>query len=484
MNKAFSTIRDITQGVRTRSFSAVEVCDAYLARIDTYDATIGAYLHRAHEAARRQAQDIDTRIKSGEDVGPLAGVPVAVKDNILVRGMPATAGSEILEGYRAVYDATAVRRLREAGAVILGKTNLDEFGMGASTEHSAFAKTVNPWDVTRVPGGSSGGSAAAVAMSMACVALGTDTGGSIRQPSSFCGVTGLRPSYGRVSRYGDIAMTSSIDQIGPIARSAEDAERVFRVICGRDPLDATTVEHPHEAPHASSSLKGVRIGIPKEFFPSEMDPGVAQKVREAAKTLEKLGASLVDVSLPLTPYALAVYYLTVTAEASSNLARYDGIRFPAALPRKGKLWDLISSHRGALFGEEVKRRIILGTFTLSHGYYDQYYLQAQKVRALMKKQYVSIFRDVDILLTPTAPTTAFMMGEKFEDPLMMYLADIFTAPAGITDVPAMSLPCGSIDRLPVGVQLMAAPFSEGTLFQVAQSYQENTDWHEATPQID
>lgn len=467
------SVKAVREGLVQKKFSARELVEAYVKRIEATDEKIGAFLTVTADLAKEQAKQVDALVASGRELPSLAGVPVAVKDNILVQGVNATAGSKILESYVAAYDATVVERLRKAGAIILGKTNLDEFGMGASTENSAFKITKNPVDPKCVPGGSSGGSTAAVATNEALVALGTDTGGSSRQPASFCGVVGLKPTYGRVSRSGVIAMTSSLDQVGSIARSVEDAAAVYGAIAGHDSRDATTINQPVDSPKWKKSLKGVRIGVAKEFFVEGLDPEVESNVRKAIERLEGLGAKIVELSLPHTHYSLPVYYVTVTSEVSSNLARYDGIRYGASATA-GNLFGVYTKTRARGFGPEAKRRIILGTFALSAGYADKYYKKAQLLRQLIREEYAKAFEKVDCLVGPTTPTPAFAIGEKVDDPLTMYLADVLTVPANIAGLCAISVPCGeNPNGLPIGLQFIGRPFGEAELLSIARVYEEN-----------
>lgn len=450
--------------------------DALLDKIAGEDEGIGAFLDVHVERARAAALASDKRYAEGESLGPLDGVPVAVKDNILVHGTATTAGSKVLEGYTASFDATVIDRLKKVGAVILGKTNMDEFAMGSSTEHSAYQKTRNPQDTTRVPGGSSGGSAAAVAASFVPLAIGSDTGGSVRQPAAFCGVVGMKPTYGRVSRSGLIAMASSLDQIGPFARTVEDAELLFDTIAGYDSKDATT-HHEITERAEDIDMSSLRIGLPKEYFGEGLDPRIRAEVERAVETLKAQGATIEEVSLPNTPHALAVYYIIMPAEASSNLARFDGVRYKNSTldleAFAGDFWDVYFTTKRDFFGAEVKRRIMLGTFALSSGYYDAYYTKAQKVRALIKKDFDKAFANVDVLITPTVPTLPFRFGEKTDDPLAMYLEDIYTVSANLAGIPGISLPFGNIEEdgstFGVGVQILGPAFSEGKLFDVART---------------
>ncbi|HZY02848.1 MAG TPA: Asp-tRNA(Asn)/Glu-tRNA(Gln) amidotransferase subunit GatA [Anaeromyxobacteraceae bacterium] len=455
-----------------REASSREATEAALSRVKETDGKIGAFLAVAAERALEAARASDERRARGEVRSPLDGVPVAVKDIFLTRGIETTAGSRILQGFVPPYDATAVERLERAGAVVLGKLNMDEFAMGSSTENSAYKPGRNPYDLSRTPGGSSGGSAAAVAARQVFGALGTDTGGSIRQPASFCGVVGLKPTYGRVSRYGVIAFASSLDQVGPLARTVGDAALLLGAVAGHDPRDMTS--SPRPVPDYLAGIeggaRGLRVGVPREWLQSGVEPGVERAVREGLETLRRLGASLVEVSLPHTRYAVAAYYLIAPAEASSNLARYDGVRFGLSV-RGGSLRDMYGRTRDRGFGPEPKRRIMLGTYALSAGYYDAYYLRAQKVRTLIRRDFDRAFESCDLVAGPVSPTVAFRLGEKVGDPLQMYLADIFTIPCNLAALPGLSLPCGMHpgERLPVGLQLVGRPFDEATLFRAARA---------------
>ena len=479
------SLNEMQTGLRERRFSSRELVRAALERIAQLDPQLHAFLHIAAQAAMAQAEAAD-RVEGGGE-GPLNGIPIAIKDVLAVAGMPATAGSKILEGFMPVYTATAVKRLQGAGAILVGKTNTDEFAMGSSTENSAYGVTHNPWDTSRVPGGSSGGSAVAVAARMVPAALGTDTGGSVRQPASFCGVTGLKPTYGRVSRYGLIAYGSSLDCVGLLARSAADAALIFEVIAGHDPLDATS--SPTEAPALALTgasdppLDGLRIGVPGEYFLEGMQAEVEAGVRAAITQLEALGAQVREISLPHSEYALPVYYILAPAEASANLARFDGIRYgPRA--QADSLREVFTRTRGARFGEEVLRRIMLGTYALSAGYYDAYYGQAQKVRTLIRDDFERAFEQVDLIACPSTPTTAFKIGAHEDDPLAMYLEDVFTLPASLAGIPGISFPVGfDGSGLPIGIQLLAAQFREGVLLRAAHAYQSATDWHLRRPGI-
>ncbi len=459
---------DLRACYRRGELSPSEVVDAVLRRIEAVEPQVRAYLYLDADAARREAAQWD-RAAGAEDAPPLAGVPVALKDNLCTRGVPTTAGSRILEGFRPPYDATVVTRLRRAGAIVLGKTNCDEFAMGSSTENSAFGPTRNPWDPDRVPGGSSGGSAAAVAAGEATLALGSDTGGSIREPGAFCGVVGLKPTYGRVSRYGLIAFASSLDQIGPLAQDVRDAALLLREIAGRDPADATSaeVEVPDYPTLLTGRVAGLRLGVVREFLEGGLDPGVADAVGEAIRALERSGARRVDVSLPHAPYALPAYYIVAPAEASSNLARYAGVLYGHRTAQATDLIGMYARTRNEGFGAEVKRRIMLGTYALSAGYYDAFYLRAQRVRELIRREFVQALEDVDVLVGPVSPTPAFPLGERVEDPLEMYLADVFTVPLNLAGLPGVSVPCGFAGDLPIGLQIAGRAFGEATVLNTA-----------------
>jgi aspartyl-tRNA(Asn)/glutamyl-tRNA(Gln) amidotransferase subunit A len=478
------TIRQAQAKLKSGEVSALELTEALIKRILAVDNQVKAYLTLIPDAARRAAQVADERRAAGEE-GSLLGIPLAIKDVICIQDVPTTCGSRILEDFIPPYDATVVQRLKAAGALILGKTNTDEFAMGSSTENSAFFTTHNPWDPTRVPGGSSGGSAAAVAAEMCLGALGSDTGGSVRQPAALCGVVGVKPSYGRVSRYGLVAFASSLDQIGTFARTVSDAATLLGVISGQDPRDSTCVDAP--VPDYAGTLKeetdlsGVRVGVPKEYFIPGMQTEVEAAVRGAIDRLSDLGAQVQAVSLPHTGYALPVYYLIAPAEASANLARYDGVRYGYRAYAKG-VKQVYRESRGTGFGAEVKRRVMLGTYALSAGYYDAYYLKAQKVRTLIKNDFDSAFQQVDVIAAPTTPTTAFRIGEKIDDPLEMYLADVFTLSMNLAGTCGLSLPCGFDEAgLPIGLQLMGPAFGEETVFRVAHAFELATDWHQRKP---
>lgn len=463
---------ELASRIASGEVSAREVVDAHLARVEALDDDIGSLLTRLPDEARSAADDVDAARRSGETLGPLAGVPVVVKDVLCTRGIPTTCASRILEGWRPPYDATVVARLRAAGAIMIGKANMDEFAMGSSTENSAFFPTRNPWDRTRVPGGSSGGSAAAVAAGFAPLALGTDTGGSIRQPASLCGVVGVKPTYGRVSRYGLVAFASSLDQVGPFARSVRDAAILLEAIWGHDPADSTSIPTPVESvlPTLDDGVSGLRVGIVSELTDVEgIQPEVRAAVDRAAALLESAGAKVGSVSLPSTVQALSAYYLIAPAEASSNLARFDGVRYGLRVDA-ANVATMNAATRAAGFGAEVKRRIMLGTYALSTGYYDAYYGQAQKVRTLIIQDFERAYEDFDVLLSPTSPTTAFPLGAKTEDPLSMYLSDVCTIPTNLAGAPAMSIPSGLDDAgLPIGVQILAPVLGEAVMFKVARA---------------
>ena len=480
-----ATAAEIRRRVAAREVSCEEVTRAHLDRIAAVEPGIDAFLVVAPDRALDAARRLDAALGKGEAPPPLAGVPLAVKDVLHVPGLPTTCGSRMLEGYAPPFGATAVLRLEAAGAIVVGKTNMDEFAMGSSTENSAYKVTRNPWDVARVPGGSSGGSAAAVAARMAPLALGTDTGGSIRQPAAFCGVVGLKPTWGRVSRYGLVAFASSLDQAGPFARTVEDVALASSALFGPDPLDATSAPEtvPDFAEALAQGASGLRVGVPWAFLADGVEAETMARFRESLADLEGAGATVVEVALPHLPHAIATYYLVATAEASSNLARYDGVRYGRRAPGSHDLTGLYGQTRDLGFGAEVKRRIILGTFALSSGYYDAYYLRAQKVRTLIRRDFEAALGACDVIATPTTPTPAFRLGEKTGDPLQMYLADIFTVPANLAGLPALSLPCGLAGGLPVGLQLLGRSFDEATLLRAGAAYQRATHHHELAPPV-
>lgn len=498
---AFEAARLLREG----QISSLELTRAVLDRIERVDGKIHAYLTVTREHALAAAMSADEEIAAARanpnrnlaESRPLLGVPMSVKDVISTKGVRTTAGSRILENFLPVFDATVVRKLHTAGAVLIGKTNPDEFAMGSSTENSGYGVTANPWDLSRVPGGSSGGSAAAIAANEAIFALGTDTGGSTRQPASLCGIVGVRPSYGRVSRWGVIAFASSLDQVGPMTRDVRDAALILKIIAGCDERDSTTVDTPVPdyvaelgGPQATETslegrgpLRGLRVGVPSEYFVKGMSPNTERAIRAAIGHLESLGATIGEVSLPHTAYALPTYYVLAPAEASSNLARYDGVKYGPRADVPGDVWDVIRATRGQGFGAEVKRRIMLGTYALSAGYYDAYYLKAQKVRTLIKRDFDNAFERFDVLVAGASPTPAFKIGERIDDPLQMYLADVLTLAQPLAGVPAISIPCGLDDGLPVGLQIMAHAFEEDKMFRVAHAYEQTTEWHKRKPPI-
>ncbi|MDD2696722.1 MAG: Asp-tRNA(Asn)/Glu-tRNA(Gln) amidotransferase subunit GatA [Candidatus Pacebacteria bacterium] len=466
------TIKQAHDGLKKKEFSAAELCKSYLDRISKKNREIFSFLEISEDLAMNQAKEVDEMISSKKEMPLLAGIPCGIKDNMLVEGLKCTAASKILKNYTAPYDATVTKKLKAQNALILGKTNLDEFAMGASTEHSAFGPTKNPNDLSRVPGGSSGGSAAAVAADLSIFALGSDTGGSIRQPSSFCGTVGLKPTYGAVSPYGLIAFASSLDQIGPITKTVEDCKMVFDAIKGKDELDSTSVELSKIA-QAKYDLRNVRIGVPKEYFVKGIDPEVEKIIKSAIKKYEDNGVKIEEVSLPHTEYALPCYYIIAPSEASANLARYDGIKYGmsnAGSPAS-KLLDVYLSTREEGFGPEVRRRIMLGTYALSSGYYDAYYLKAQKVRTRVIDDFNKVFKKVDALFTPVSPILPFKIGEKIEDPLSMYLVDIYTVSVNLAGLPALSMPCGKAGKLPVGLQIIGKRFEEDKILEIGKLYE-------------
>jgi aspartyl-tRNA(Asn)/glutamyl-tRNA(Gln) amidotransferase subunit A len=472
------TIKKIHQGLIKKDFSALELAKAYLEKIKKEDKNIHSFLTLSEKEALLQAEKVDEMISSSKDIPLLAGIPLAVKDNILLEGVKCTAGSKILENYVAPYNATCIEKIKEQGAVILGKTNMDEFAMGSSTENSAFGPTKNPRDLTRVPGGSSGGSAAAVAADLCVSALGSDTGGSIRQPASFCGVVGLKPTYGAVSRHGLIAFASSLDQIGPLTKTVQDCRIVFNAIKGKDALDSTSAERKYEIQDASYKIQDTVIGVPKEYFIEGTDPEVIKLIKDTIKNYEERGAKIEEITLPHAEYALPCYYIIAPSEASANLARYDGIKYghstfnSPTIQQSNSLLDVYLQSREEGFGSEVKRRIMLGTYALSSGYYKAYYLKAQKIKSLIKKDFDKAFEKVDVILSPTCPTPAFKIGEKTNDLLKMYLSDIFTISVNLAELPAISVPCGKVGELPVGLQIIGKPFEEEMIMEMAQIIKE------------
>ncbi|ANA39100.1 MULTISPECIES: Asp-tRNA(Asn)/Glu-tRNA(Gln) amidotransferase subunit GatA [Geobacter] len=479
------TLYELHEKLAKREVSSVEATRALLARIEATDSRVNAYITVTPDEALAAAEAADRRIAAGA-MTPLTGVPVALKDIFVTRGIRTTCGSKILGKFIPPYDGTVVAKLREAGAVIVGKLNQDEFAMGSSGESSAFGATNNPWNLACTPGGSSSGSAAAIAARSATATLGTDTGGSIRQPASHCGCVGLRPTYGRVSRYGVIAYASSLDQVGPVTRDVTDCALMLGAVAGHDPLDSTSIDLPvpDYAAALTGRVKGLRLGLPKEYYREGLDPDVKRALDAAIETYRGLGAEFVEVSLPHTDYAVATYYLIATAEASSNLARYDGVRFGHRADGAANLIDMFRRSRAEGFGAEVKRRIMIGTYALSSGYYDAYYLKAQKVRTLIMQDFMKAFEQVDALLTPVAPTPAFKIGEKVDDPLQMYLSDIFTIPVNLAGTCAISVPAGmSAAGLPIGLQLIGRPFGEETILRAAHAFEQATEWHRRTAQL-
>ncbi|MCH8157567.1 MAG: Asp-tRNA(Asn)/Glu-tRNA(Gln) amidotransferase subunit GatA [Nitrospinae bacterium] len=480
------TILQAKEDLKQKKYSAVELMEAVYQRIDDVEPKVQAFIHFTKESALEQAREADRKIGAGEEA-PLLGIPLALKDLICMQGTRTTCASQILDQFVSPYDATVVNRLKEAGAVIVGKTNMDEFAMGSSTESSWHHPTMNPWNLERVPGGSSGGSAAAVAANECIAALGSDTGGSIRQPANFCGVTGLKPTYGRVSRFGLVAFASSLDQIGPMTKTVADSALLMNVIGGNDPRDSTSasVARPDFMQALERNVSGLKMGVPKEYFTSGIDPEVERSVQEAIKTLESLGMEKVEVSLPHLEYAVATYYIIASAEASTNLSRYDGVRYGYRSAKNNNLLDMYMNTREEGFGEEVKRRIMLGTFVLSSGYYDAYYLKGQKVRTLIKQDFENAFKKCDVIVAPNAPVTAFKLKERVNDPLQMYLSDIYTISANLAGIPGMSVPCGisKTDGMPIGLQLMSQHFDEESLIAVGHRFQQSTDHHLKQPPL-
>jgi aspartyl-tRNA(Asn)/glutamyl-tRNA(Gln) amidotransferase subunit A len=485
-----ASVRDIREAIAMGTTSAVDLCRATLARIEQINPSLNAFNHVVSERALMRAAAIDRQRASGASLGPLAGVPVALKDNLCVKGVRTTASSKILDTYIPPYDATVVHKLESAGAVIVGKTNCDEFAMGSSNENSAYGPVRNPWATGRTPGGSSGGSAAAVAAQCVPLALGSDTGGSIRQPASFCGVVGLKPTYGRVSRYGLLAFASSLDQIGPFTRTVADAALALSTLSGRDAMDSTSSEEtvPDFSAALTGEVRGVRVGVPRAFVADGVDDAVRRAFDAALLVLRDAGATLVDIELPYARYAIPVYYLICTAEASSNLARYDGVKYGhrARVSTDDSLAAMYSRTRDEGFGAEVKRRIMLGTYVLSHGYYDAFYLKAQQVRTLLRRDYEQAFTKADVIVMPTSPIPPFKLGEKTDDPLQMYLADIFTVSVNLAGLPGISIPCGFVERserLPIGFQVIGRMFDESTMLRVADAYERATKWSASIPRI-
>jgi aspartyl-tRNA(Asn)/glutamyl-tRNA(Gln) amidotransferase subunit A len=484
------TIHHASELLKSRKISSRELIESIFSRIDKTEKKIKAYVTITSDEAIKASEEADRILHDSRftihDSRLLLGIPLAIKDNICIDGIRATCSSKILENFIPPYDSTVTKRLKDAGYILLGKTNMDEFAMGSSTENSAFGPTRNPWDLDRIPGGSSGGSAAAVASDECIAALGSDTGGSIRQPAACCGVVGLKPTYGRVSRYGLVAFASSLDQIGTITKDVEDSAILMNIIGGHDPLDSTSADIPLPdfRKALNKDIKGLRVGIPEEYFIEGMDKEVEQAIREAIKVIEGLGAKAVKISLPHTGYAIATYYILATSEASSNLARYDGVKYGFRTEKNNDLLDMYMKTRNQGFGNEVKRRIMLGTYALSSGYYEAYYRKAQQVRTLIKKDFEDAFKGIDVIVTPTSPTPAFRIGEKVEDPLQMYLSDIFTISVNLAGVPAISIPCGFTSiNLPIGLQLIGRHFDEETILKVAYAYEQSTEWHKRKPDL-
>lgn len=479
------TIHEIHSLLSSRELTALEIANSYINRIEEFDRILGAYLEKSFSDAIERANEVDKMIISNQEIGDLAGVPFAIKDNICTRGIKTTCGSKILESFVPPYNATVVDKLNKSMGVMLGKTNMDEFAMGSSNENSAFKPVKNPWDTSRVPGGSSGGSAAVVSAGEAVFSLGSDTGGSVRQPASLCGVVGMKPTYGLVSRYGLVAFASSLDQIGPITKDTEDMAAVLNVIGGYDPNDSTSVNKaaPDYKKALTEDIRDMRIGIPTEYFEEGIDSDIKKQVYDAIDILKSMGAQIVEITMPHTAHALSVYYILSSAEASSNLARYDGIRYGHRSLNYEDAIDVYIKSRTEGFGDEVKRRIMLGTYVLSAGYYDAYYNKALKVRTLVKQDFEEAFKKCDVMVSPTSPTTAFKIGEKMGDPLSMYMSDICTVPINIAGVCSMSLPCGLSNGLPVGLQLIGNYFEESKLIRLGYAYEKNTDWHKMNPVI-
>ena len=479
------TAHELHQMLQKKEISCLELSKAVIGRMGKVDEKVKAFVTITKETALETANKVDEKLARGEDIGPLEGIPMAFKDNMCTEGIKTTCSSKILKNFIPPYNATVVEKLKEAGAVLVGKLNMDEFAMGSSCENSAFFPTRNPWDLDRVPGGSSGGSVASVAAGEAVYTLGSDTGGSIRQPASFCGVVGFKPTYGRVSRYGLVAFASSLDQIGPVTKDVRDCAAVAQAISGHDPFDSTSA--PLDVPDYMATLeggvKGMRIGIPKEYFISGLDQGVEKAVKKAIQQMEELGAVCEEISLPHTEYALSAYYLVAPAEASSNLARYDGVAYGSRVENAKDTLEMFMKTRSLGFGPEVKRRIMIGTHALSSGYYDAYYLKALKVRTLIKQDFDRAFEKYDLLLTPTSPTPAFKLGEKTDDPLSMYLSDLLTIPINMAGVPAISIPCGFNGGMPIGLQLIGKPFAEETILKAAYAFEQANDYHRRRPDL-
>ena len=487
MSLCSQTVHKLHTQLKNRSITATQILADVYDRIKQVEDQVGGYITLAEETAFETAEMIDQRLQKGENLPKLAGIPIAIKDVICTKGVRTTCGSKILANFVPPYDATVIKKLKEQGAVIVGKTNMDEFAMGSSTENSAYQLTRNPWDFSTIPGGSSGGSAAVVSADTAILSLGSDTGGSIRQPAALCGNVGLKPTYGRVSRFGLIAFASSLDQIGPFTKDIRDSAIALNAICGHDSMDSTSAKFdvPNFEESLINDIEGIKIGLPNEYFLDGIDPEVEVSVRQAIEQLEQLGATIHQISMPHTEYAIATYYIIAPAEASANLARYDGVRFGYRATETNDLESMYKLSRSQGFGPEVKRRIMLGTYSLSSGYYDAYYLKAQKVRTLIKQDFDQAFETVDVIVTPTSPTAAFKFGARTNDPLQMYLSDIFTAPSSLAGIPGVSIPCGiTKDRLPIGLQFLAPPFAEEKLLRVAYTFEQTTDHHLQKPKLD
>lgn len=480
------TIKEASRLIKNKELSPVELTKAFIERIENFDKNLNTYITVLADSAISTAENAEKEIMNGNYSGPLHGVPIGLKDIFVMKGVAATCGSRMLENFVSPYDATVTSRIKKAGAVILGKNNMDEFAMGSSNETSFFGPVKNPWNMGKVPGGSSGGSASATAAGLCTASLGTDTGGSIRQPAALCGVTGLKPTYGRVSRYGMIAFASSLDQAGPLTKSVEDAAIILNIISGKDDYDSTSVdvEVPDFTKNLNGDIKGMKIGIPKEYFVEGMDKDVENAVNKAIKDIESLGAEIIEISLPHTKYAISTYYIIAPCEASSNLARYDGVRYGYRTPDADNLRDLFFKSRSEGFGEEVKRRIMLGTYALSSGYYDAYYLKSQKVRTLIREDFKNAWEAVDVIVAPTTPETAFNIDEKTDDPIKMYLSDVLTIPCNIAGIPGLSTPCGfSSENLPIGLQILGKAFDEESILRVAHAYEKINNWNLKTPDL-
>ncbi len=480
------TVHELHEKLKEREITAVELTESIYARIDAVEPSVNGYLTLTKASALEQASKADVGFQNGNEMPPLAGIPIAIKDVICTKDIRTTCASKILSNFVPPYDATVMTKLHQQGVVMIGKTNMDEFAMGSSTENSAYQITHNPWDLETIPGGSSGGSAAVVAADTAILSLGSDTGGSIRQPAALCGVVGMKPTYGRISRYGLIAFASSLDQIGPFTKDVTDCALVLNALCGKDEMDSTSVDVvvPDFTKSLINDIEGMKIGMPKEYFAEGLDTDVADCVHTAIAELEKLGAAIVEISLPHTDYAIATYYIIAPAEASANLARYDGVRYGYRTEDPADLINMYKKTRSEGFGQEVKRRIMLGTFALSTGYQDAYYKKAQKVRTLIKSDFDDAFEKVDVIATPTSPTPAFKIGERTADPLQMYMCDVMTTPASHAGLPGISVPCGFVQSgLPVGLQLLAKPFAEASVLRVAYTYEQNTEHHRKKPEI-